>query len=250
MKGLTYTGKAKRVTNIGDNSVILEFLDQVTAFQGREKVELERKGIINCEISSILFNILEGDCVKTHFQSSEGNTMTAMQLDMIPLEVVVRNKAAGSILKGAPIERGLEFRHNVTRETIPLVEFHYKDDSLDDPFITEARIQQTNILRNSVQNLQSMSGISRRINNIFKPLFRSIGLDLIDFKLEFGYPTEIFHEKQLDGLIYLGDELSPDNMRLWDIETGESFDKDIFRNGHPEQLIDAYEIILKKLKKL
>ena len=181
------------------------------------------------EISELLFKLMEEHGIKTHYLDTfPERIMSCKSVDIIPIEVVVRNVAAGSIVRQTTLEEGQIINW-------PLVEFYLKDDEKDDPLLTEDRIK----LMGYGEEISVLQHHAREINAILKGVFRRIGLTLVDFKLEFGY--------DVDKNLLLADELSPDGMRLWKEGTKESFDKDLFRKGKGD-IVEAYTHILEKLK--
>ena len=224
-----YEGKAKRVIPLDDERIILEFKDDATAFDGKKKAQFKGKGWLNAQISAVLFRVLEERGVKTHFIGVAGdNRLIAERLEMYPLEVVVRNVVAGSLKKRLPLEEGTELPE-------PIVELYYKDDALHDPMINHYHAR---ILGISEDEIREMESIALKVNDILREYFRERGIILVDFKLEFG--------KNGRGEIVLGDEISPDTCRFWDVETKESLDKDVFRFDKGD-LISAYERLYERL---
>ncbi len=232
---LIYEGKAKKVFSHDDaDKVIIEFKDDATAFNALKKAKFEGKGKLNCLISSKIFEILEENNIPTHFlEIKNENTMIAKKINVIPLEIVLRNIAYGSLCKQTTIETG-------TVLAKPLIDFYLKNDELNDPLITKDRIELMKIL--SSRELDFLIKLTLKINEIMKSFFKNIQLQLVDFKLEFGYD---FKKN-----ILLGDEISPDNCRLWDLsqknDTIISLDKDRFRNDLGG-LIEAYSEIYKRI---
>ncbi len=232
---LIYEGKAKKVFSHDDaDKVIIEFKDDATAFNALKKAKFEGKGKLNCLISSKIFEILEENNIPTHFlEIKNENTMIAKKINVIPLEIVLRNIAYGSLCKQTTIETG-------TVLTKPLIDFYLKNDELNDPLITKDRIELMKIL--SSRELDFLIKLTLKINEIMKSFFKNIQLQLVDFKLEFGYDSK--------KNILLGDEISPDNCRLWDLsqknDTIISLDKDRFRNDLGG-LIEAYSEIYKRI---
>lgn len=231
---LIYTGKAKDIyTTSDDEDVIISvYKDQATMLNGARKETIKGKGVLNNQISSLIFTKLNEAGIATHFvkQLSE-NEQLNKKVDIIPLEVVLRNVTAGSFSKRFGVEEGIQL------ET-PIVEFYYKNDDLDDPFINDEHVKFLGIA--SDEGIAYIKAETRRINELLKDWFNQIGLQLIDFKLEFG--------KDKDGHIILADEFSPDNCRLWDVE-GHHMDKDVFRRDLGN-LTDVYEVVLEKLQGL
>ena len=231
---LIYTGKAKDIyTTSDDEDVIISvYKDQATMLNGARKETIKGKGVLNNQISSLIFTKLNEAGIATHFvkQLSE-NEQLNKKVDIIPLEVVLRNVTAGSFSKRFGVEEGIQL------ET-PIVEFYYKNDDLDDPFINDEHVKFLGIACD--EGIAYIKAETRRINELLKDWFNQIGLQLIDFKLEFG--------KDKDGHIILADEFSPDNCRLWDAE-GHNMDKDVFRRDLGN-LTDVYEVVLEKLQGL
>ena len=232
---LIYEGKAKKVfTNNDVDKVIIEFKDDATAFNALKKAKFEGKGKLNCLISAKIFELLIKNNIPTHFlELKDENTMIAQKIKVIPLEIVLRNTAYGSLCKQTTIKPGAVLEK-------PLIDIYLKNDELNDPLITKDRIELMNII--SSEDLELIIGLTLKINKILKSFFKKIKLNLVDFKLEFGY--------DLKGNILLGDEISPDNCRLWDLnqknDTIVSLDKDRFRNDLGG-LIEAYSEIYRRI---
>ena len=231
-------GKVKTVFPTEDpNVVLIQYEDKVTAGNGRKVDFPKGKGKVCCEISKILFEKMEEAGIKTHYLSmpthnvvvtrDPSKVMCCKRVDIVPIEVIVRNVAAGSIVRQTTLEEGRIFNW-------PLVEWYLKDDDKDDPLLTVDRIM---LMGYSPQLIEEMGRVAREVNFILKNIFREMDLTLVDFKLEFGYDAN----KNL----LLADELSPDGMRLW--RKGESFDKDLFRKEEGD-IVKAYEYILQQLK--
>ena len=228
---LLYEGKAKKVykTEI-DDKVIVEFKDDATAFDGEKKGQIKGKGEINTEITATLFKHLEANGVETHLEEQLSEIdLLVKKVEIIPLEVVVRNIAAGSLAKRLGLEEGTKLAH-------PIVEFYYKDDDLGDPLLTEAHIEVENIA--SKKEVAKLKELGLKINQILSDYLAQREVKLVDFKLEFG--------KDGQGKIYLADEISPDTSRLWDLKTDKKLDKDRFRRDLGD-LEAAYKEILKRL---
>ena len=222
-------GKVKSLYRMADEpeKVYIHFHDKVTAGNGRRVDFPEGKGKVCCLISALLFELLENRGIKTHYiDCPRLDTLSCKKLDIVPVEVVVRNIAAGSIVKQTTLQEG-------TLLNPPLVEYYLKDDEKDDPLLTPDRVALMGV------DPKPMEEIARDVNQQFQILFNLMGIDLVDFKLEFGYDAH--------GDLFLGDELSPDNMRLWKKGTKERFDKDLYRNDEGD-IIEAYKYILRKLR--
>ena len=232
---LIYEGKAKKVFCHNDSDkVILEFKDDATAFNALKKAKFEGKGKLNCLISAKIFELLLKNNIPNHFiELKNENTMITQKIKIIPLEIVLRNTAYGSLCKQTTIKSG-------TLLAKPLIDIYLKNDELNDPLITKDRIELMDIL--SSKDLDLIMDLTLKINEILKSFFENIKLQLVDFKLEFGYNK--------NNQIVLGDEISPDNCRLWDLnqrnDTIVSLDKDRFRNDLGG-LIEAYSEINRRI---
>ena len=232
---LIYEGKAKKIFSHKDSEkVIIEFKDDATAFNALKKAKFKGKGELNCLITSKIFELLVKNGIPTHFIGLHNkNSIIAQKIKIIPLEIVLRNKAYGSICKQTTIKAGTPFNE-------PLIDIYFKNDQLNDPLLTKNRIRLLNIISN--EELELIENITLSINKILKDFFLSIKLDLVDFKLEFG--------KNHLGEMVLADEFSPDNCRLWDLKPVDvkmkSLDKDRFRNDLGG-LIEAYTEINKRI---
>lgn len=238
-------GKVKTVyQGVDPNEVLIHYHDKVTAGNGEKKTEYFDKGKINAQISSILFKKLNEKMINTHFISLDGpGLMRCKKVDIIPIEVVVRNVATGSIVRETTIEEGVSFK-------TPLVEFYLKDDSKGDPLLTTDRIAAMGfvsptkkvgykmVTKHCSNPVTLMDSYAREVNSVLKQIFSEIDIDLIDFKIEFGYDS--------NGKMLVADEISPDGCRLWKKETAESMDKDLFRKD-TGNIIDAYKEILERL---
>ncbi len=212
-KDLLYTGKAKSVyrTDVNDR-LIVEFRDDITAFDGGKKDVLKNKGGYNAEVSAFIFEYLAKNGVKTHFvEMLDEKRMVVRHLEMIPLEVIVRNVAAGSLVRNYPIKEG-------TPLNPPIIVIDYKDDSRHDPMLNDEIIIALGIA--TEKELKTIKTSALNVNRLLSDLMAAQGITLVDFKLEFGRGKKT---------IYLGDEISMDSMRLWDKKTGESLDKDVYR---------------------
>jgi len=228
---LLYEGKAKRIYETNDPELLwIEYKDSATAFDGKKKAEIEGKGRLNNLISSIIFTKLQERDIDSHFvrQLSETEQLVK-KVEIIPLETVVRNYAAGSISKRLGIPEGEKLRR-------PIVEFYYKDDALGDPLLTEDHIEILDLA--SPDEVELLKTKALEVNKVLTELFAELGVKLIDFKLEFGRDSQ--------GNILLADEISPDTCRLWDLETNERLDKDVFRRDLGS-LTEAYKAILARL---
>ena len=229
---LLYEGKAKKIWSTDDdNLVISEFKDDLTAFNGEKKSSEAGKGALNNKISTELFKLLEENGIPTHFvKMLDDNHMLHKKADVILIEVIVRNIATGSLSRNLGIEDG---------KVLPftLVEFDYKNDDLGDPKLNDQHALILGLV-DFQDELDKLRRMARQVNDILKPYFAEKGLNLVDFKLEFG--------KDKEGNIILIDEISPDNCRFWDIESGEKMDKDRFRQGLGGLTV-AYEQVLNRI---
>ena len=230
---LIYEGKAKRVFQDSDASdrVVIEFKDTVTAGDGTKKEEFPGKGNLTCDMSEYLLGFLEGKGIDTHFiRRLKGPQLLCKKVGIFPLEVVCRNKAAGSFCKRYGVEKGSDLSE-------PLVEFFVKSDKLHDPLIAEGAAIRIGLVTR--EQLQFLRSVTLSVNYYLRELFKQQDLILVDFKLEFGQ-TE-------GGYIVLADEISSDTMRVWDAKS-ESMDKDVFRDDKGD-LIETYTALLNTLKK-
>ena len=229
---LVYEGKAKRIWSTQDPDLyISEFKDDLTAFNGEKKSSEAGKGALNNKISTVLFKYLNQKGVPSHFvEMLDDNHMLHKKADVILIEVIVRNIATGSLSRNLGIEDG---------KVLPftLVEFDYKDDALGDPKLNDQHCLILELVKNT-DELDYIRFMARRINTLLKDFYAKRNLTLVDFKLEFG--------RDSDDNIILIDELSPDNFRLWDSESGEKMDKDRFREGLGGLKV-AYEEVLNRL---
>ena len=226
-----YEGKAKKVWATDDPEiVIVDYKDDATAFNGLKKGTIAGKGVVNNKMSNYLMQILEKQGVPTNFVKELSDRETAVKkVTIVPLEVIIRNRAAGSICKRLGLEEGMEF-------VCPSIEFSYKDDDLGDPLINGYHAVSCGFA--TQEDIDTIKKYAFKVNEVLKEYFLSIGVELIDFKLEFG--------KTSDGTIVLADEISPDTCRFWDSKTHEKLDKDRFRRdlGGVE---DAYAEMMKRV---
>ena len=231
-RDVIYEGKAKRLYSTDDeNLVIAEFKDDLTAFNGAKKDTEAGKGALNNKISTALFQMLAQKGIESHFVKMLDDTnMLCKKVDIIMIEVIVRNVATGSLSKnlGIPDGKVLPFT---------LVEFDYKNDDLGDPKLNDQHCLILELVKNEAE-LDQLRAMARQVNDILRPYFHGKGLNLVDFKLEFG--------RDANGKIILADEISPDNCRFWDLATGEKMDKDRFRQGMGGLKV-AYEEVLNRI---
>lgn len=227
---LIYQGKAKKVFQTNDpDLVIQEFTDNATAFNAKKKGIIKDKGVCNNKISAKLFELVEKSGIPTHFvKLLSDRDMLVMKLKILPIEVTMRNIVAGGMAKMLGLEEGMKLKE-------PVLEYHYKNDALDDPLINDYHILAIDLA--TKEQLDKVREYSFKINDILSEFFKQRNLILVDFKLEFGV-----HK----GEVLLGDEISPDTMRLWEIGTGEKMDKDRFRRdlGKVEE---TYQEVLKRV---
>lgn len=226
-----YEGKAKIIYETEDPlKLLVEFKDDATAFDGEKKDRLEDKGILNNRLSALFFNLLEKKGVETHYLETLGEReMLVKALQIIPVEVVVRNIAAGSISKNLGIPEGTKLKKTV-------LEFTLKDDAMHDPLINHYHIYALDLA--TPEEMSTIEKSALRINEILIPYLADKGITLVDFKLEFG---------RYQGRVILGDEISPDTCRFWDSSSGDKLDKDRFRRDLGG-VIEAYREVLRRLE--
>ncbi|MCY1603439.1 phosphoribosylaminoimidazolesuccinocarboxamide synthase [Staphylococcus pettenkoferi] len=229
---LLYEGKAKRIfTTEQDDVLRVEYKDEVTAGNGAKKDHLEGKGRLNNLITSEIFQYLKEQGLESHFIEQLSDTeQLVKKVEIIPLEVVVRNIAAGSITKRLGFDKGHEFEQ-------PLVEFFYKNDDLNDPLITDDHVKLLNLANDD--EIATLKEAALGINEHLKALMAKMDLRIVDYKIEFGR-TE-------DGKIILADEISPDTCRIWALDSDENFDKDVYREDRGS-ILDVYQAFLTKLE--
>jgi len=230
-KELLYEGKAKKVYETENPEVlIVSYKDDATAFDGMKKGTIVGKGAINNRMTNHIFKLLAAKGVPTHLVEELNDRETAVKkVAIVPLEVIIRNYSAGSFAKKLGLEEGIKLAR-------PTLEFSYKNDDLHDPFINEYYALALNLA--TKEEIETITKYAFTVNEVMQAYFSSLGIDLIDFKIEFG--------RLADGTIILADEVSPDTCRLWDQETHEKLDKDRFRRdmGHVE---DAYNEVFRRL---
>lgn len=230
---LLYEGKGKKLYATNDDlKIISEFKDDLTAFNAQKKGNEKGKGSLNCQISTIIFKLLEQNGIKTHFiESLDENSMLCKRVQIIPLEVVVRNVATGSLTKRLGITEGQKL-------DFPIVEFYYKNDALNDPLVNDEHCKIMGII-DSDESAEFIKKTARKVNEILVDFFAKANLRLIDFKVEFGRDEK--------GAILLADEISPDSCRLWDKDSNKKMDKDIFRQSLGN-VSDAYKEVLARMQ--
>jgi len=232
---LLYEGKAKKIFEILENShqVLVEFKNSLTAFNAQKKGEFEGKGRLNCQISTLLFQTLAKNQISSHYQKTiSDHEMIVDRVEIIPLEVVVRNVIAGSLAKKLGRSEG-------ERLKAPLVEFYFKDDALGDPFVSDDQILAFEWA--TLQEIENLKAQALKINQILQKIFFEAGILLVDFKIEFG--------RRSNGEIILADEISPDCARLWDLKTQEKMDKDRFRRDLGK-IDESYQTVYLRLKEV
>ena len=224
-KELIKGGKVKCVfTTDNENQVNIEFRYEKTAGDGARKEVMNNKGAYNAIISTKIFKVLEENGIETQFiDLPEPNVMLAKKLEMIPIEVIVRNIATGSLVRKYPIDDG-------TKLDPPIGQMDFKDDDYHDPMLNDSIIKALGIA--TQEEIDILTQKALKINEILTKFFADAGIILVDYKVEFG--------KDKDGNILLGDEISPDGCRLWDSETLEMLDKELFRKGKDDEVMDAY----------
>jgi len=227
---LLYEGKAKKMFSTDNQDEIrVYYKDDATALNGLKKAQIEKKGVLNNSITTTLFELLEKKGIKTHFiKKISDREQLCKKVEIVPLEVIVRNVAAGSMAKRYGIDEG-------TKLKIAVIELSYKDDKLGDPLINDYHAVAMDLT--TFEELGQIYKMAFEINDILKEVFFNQGINLIDFKLEFG---------RFNGEIILADEISPDTCRFWDVKTGEKLDKDRFRRDLGN-VTEAYEEILSRI---
>jgi phosphoribosylaminoimidazole-succinocarboxamide synthase len=229
-----YEGKAKILYEGPEpGTIVVHFKDDATAFNAQKKAVIEGKGVLNNRISELIFTRLNDMGLPTHFlKRLNMREQLVREVEIIPIEVVVRNVAAGSLAKRLGLEEGQPLPRSI-------IEFYYKNDALNDPMVSEEHITAFNWA--TTQELDDMMHLAIRINDFLTGLFLGIGIKLVDFKVEFGrlYENDMVR-------IVLADEISPDNCRLWDMKTNEKLDKDRFRRDLGG-LVEAYQEVAKRL---
>ena len=225
-----YEGKAKKVFTTDDPKiVIVDYKDDATAFNGLKKGTITGKGVVNNKVSNHFFRLLEGKGIPTHYIEQLSDRETAVRrVEILPVEVIVRNRAAGSFSKRMGIAEGSAL-------ACPILEYSYKNDELGDPFINSYYIRALNLATDA--EMEKVKEYSFAINDILREYLDTLGIELIDFKLEFG---------RFDGAVVLADEISPDTCRFWDKSTGKKLDKDRFRRDLGD-VEEAYREIIKRL---
>ncbi|MGG7177322.1 phosphoribosylaminoimidazolesuccinocarboxamide synthase [Clostridium paraputrificum] len=229
---MMYEGKAKKIyATEKSDEVVVYYKDDATAFNGEKKDQINNKGILNNAITTMIFEMLNKEGIKTHFiEKLNEREQLCKKVEIIPLEVIVRNVAAGSMAKRLGLEEGYKLKTTV-------FEFSYKDDELGDPLINSYHA--VAIGAATFEEIKVILDITAKVNDLLKEFFSKLNINLVDFKIEFG--------KLANGEIVLADEISPDTCRFWDATTGEKLDKDRFRRnmGNVEE---AYVEILNRIK--
>lgn len=226
-----YEGKAKKIYATDDTRVLwMYYKDDATAFDGAKKGIINNKGIMNNRVANMLFRLLEKNGIETHLvEEIDERNVLVKKLDMIPVEIVVRNRVAGSLAKRLGLEEGTALKGTI-------LELYYKSDELGDPMINEYHAEVMGWATR--EELKAMQEKALEINEVLTPFFDSIGIILVDYKLEFG---------RIDGRIVLGDEISPDTCRLWDKESLEKLDKDRFRRNLGKEE-EAYMEVVRRIE--
>ena len=233
---LLYEGKAKRIyAGLSDQQVLVEFKNDATAFNAQKKAQLDDKGRLNCRISACLFELLERERIPTHYCGiAEETWMLVQRVEVIPVEVVLRNIATGSLCRQTPIAEG-------TALEPALLDLYYKDDALGDPLLTDARLELLGLVSSELR--MRIELLARKVNTVLIPFFRSVDLQLVDFKLELGLNAS--------GELLVADEISPDTCRLWDLSCMDAekriLDKDRFRKDLGG-VIEAYGEVCKRVQ--
>jgi phosphoribosylaminoimidazole-succinocarboxamide synthase len=233
---LLYEGKAKRVFATDQPDLVaVEYKDDATAFNALKKAQLAGKGELNCRISALLFEHLASRGVPTHYLGVQGSQwMLVRPVQVIPIEVVIRNVAAGSLCKQMPIQPGTSLEP-------PLLDLYYKDDAYGDPLLTEARLDLLGLVTS--EQRRQLEALARRVNGELLALFDGIGLQLVDFKIELGFTA--------GGELVVADEISPDTCRLWDRNVADASDRILDKDRFRQDLggvVEAYGEVLKRVQ--
>lgn len=231
---MIYEGKAKRLFTVPNHPewILQEFKDSLTAFNAQKKGQFENKGRLNRDITSLVFRFLAGRGIPSHRVKDVGtNEMVTEKLEMLKVEVVVRNVLAGSTAKKFGLEEGTPLEK-------PLTEFYYKEDALNDPFLSDEQALMLKVCRTQAE-LDQLKTLALKVNGALIEFFEAVALRLIDFKIEFG--------RKSNGQIVLADEITPDSCRLWDRKTGERMDKDRFRRDLGN-VKESYEEVFGRLR--
>jgi phosphoribosylaminoimidazole-succinocarboxamide synthase len=231
---LIYEGKAKQLfTTENPNELRMVFKDDATAFNGEKKATFPEKGRLNKKLTLMLYEVLEKEGIATHFARDDGpESLIVKRVEIVQIEVVVRNIIAGSLKKRTGLPEGQRLRQ-------PIIECYYKSDTLGDPMINDEHIRELNLARGD--ELEKIKRSALKVNRLLTGIFAGAGLTLVDFKLEYG---RLFPDKHN---IVLADETTPDTCRLWDTETGKKLDKDRFRQDLGD-LIEGYSEIVKRVE--
>jgi phosphoribosylaminoimidazole-succinocarboxamide synthase len=233
---LLYEGKAKRVFATDRTDLVaVEYKDDATAFNALKKAQLAGKGELNCQISARLFELLERDGIPTHYLALEPpNWMLVRPVRIVPVEVVVRNTAFGSLCKQMPIAPG-------TPMEPPLLDLYYKDDAFGDPLLTDARLERLGLLTPAQRS--ELERLAFAVNDSLRRFFADLALQLVDFKIELGVTAE--------GELVVADEISPDTCRLWDLRVADGQDRILDKDRFRQDLggvVEAYGEVLKRVQ--
>jgi phosphoribosylaminoimidazole-succinocarboxamide synthase len=233
---LLYEGKAKRIHATDRPDLLaVEFKDDATAFNALKKAQLAGKGAMNCRISALLFEHLEARGIPTHYLGVDGERwMLVRPVRVVPVEVVVRNLAAGSLCRQMPIEAGTPLQP-------PLLDLYYKDDAFGDPLLSEARLERLGLL--TPEQRLRLGELAMQVNQALRALFGSVDLELVDFKIELGFSA--------DGALLVADEISPDSCRLWDRAITDASDRILDKDRFRQDLggvVEAYGEVLKRVQ--
>ncbi len=232
MSTLIYNGKAKKIYTTDDpNQIIIHYKDDTSAYNGIKRAQIANKGIINNKISAIVYKYLEQNGIRTHFiERIDDRNQLCLRKEVIAMEVIGRNIAAGAMARSLGIEVGTELKS-------PIYELCYKNDELGDPLINKFHAVALGL--STFEELDAIYLLTEKINELLTDLFKSINITLVDFKIEFG--------RLADGTLVLADEISPDTCRLWDADTKEVYDRDRFRRDLGK-VSEKYEEILTRLQ--
>ncbi len=235
---LLYEGKAKRIYGMNEpGKVMVEFKNDATAFNAKKKSEIEGKGRLNCLLSAYFFELLESEGIQTHYKGLiSDNWMVAQHVEVIPIEVVLRNIATGSLCRETPVKQGTKLKP-------PLLDLYFKDDALGDPLLTESRLELLDLI--SLDQRNDLEKIARRVNYVLGDFMHKLDLLLVDLKLELG----VNHKGQL----LVADEISPDTCRIWDLRVDDPKDRILDKDRFRQDLggvVESYGEVFKRVQEV
>ncbi len=235
---LVYEGKAKRIYGMNEpGEVMVEFKNDATAFNAKKKSEIDGKGRLNCLLSAYFFELLESEGIQTHYRGLiSDNWMVAQHVEVIPIEVVLRNIATGSLCRETPVKQGTKLKP-------PLLDLYFKDDALGDPLLTESRLELLDLM--SSDRRAELEKLARRVNDVLSHFMQKLDLLLVDLKLELGTNQE--------GQLLVADEISPDTCRIWDLRIDDPRDRILDKDRFRQDLggvAESYEEVLKRVQEV